>query len=120
MMAEDLMQVEREVIGGDKVTIATTSTQVVGPDAFRVALVLPAVIGDRISYSCGQPAADGEGLVIPNGADSIVLDRTHHGALVSYPWYAVVGTGTHTIRPLWSACHICQASERQASTQPPR
>lgn len=101
----DLTELAHEVVGGNPVALKATSVLYVPYDPTRVSLVLPAVPGVQVSYSCGAPAVSGQGVVIPSGGQSVILSRILHGGLVSYAWYGILATGTADVSSLWSGNH---------------
>jgi hypothetical protein len=81
----------------DRATNGTNSTQILGPNAKRRALIVSGNNGTRISLSFGQDAVSDRGLVLQSGSKPVQV-----GPECAYPWIcdpvnAVTSTGGQTV-----------------------
>lgn len=76
---------------------AAAATMIAPPDPRRTAIIIGAS-ADGVVYIApeGDRPAAGRGIMLPQSGPPLVLDLTHHGAIVTAGWYAICPAGvTH-------------------------
>lgn len=79
------------------VNVGTSSTQLVGPNRHRKALIIQAPQTNRITLSLVNPAAADVGIVLYASDPPFILDSERVGAACRQPWYAISDTAAQDV-----------------------
>lgn len=94
MCCEDV-RIGQGVFGGKAdIALTTSSQEVLSANDKRRTLILPAPISGTTTWSLGEAAVAGQGIVLGAGQTPIVLTLQHHGRLTCQSVHVIHSAGS--------------------------
>lgn len=78
-------------------TIATTSTQLIGPNPKRIGLIINSPVANRLTLSFTNPAVADEGIILYAGDQPLHLKRRDFGMAIQQEIFAIMNTAAEGI-----------------------
>jgi hypothetical protein len=100
---EDVL-IGRDTNSGDRiVVVSTTATMLLEASMFRYCVIISPPLAGQVSIGFDpNHVVSGGGIILPSGADPLVLTIQEHGDIVRRAIYAAVDAGTRNVSIMYS------------------